>query len=520
MSAKRTFWRGFTVAFAAAFAAGIVLMLRGGDDEDRAHKNVILIVVDTLRGDAVLDPRHQVETPAIDAFATDSTVFPHAFSHAPMTLPAHASLFSSRHPFQTGVFNNGMRVDRDLPLLADWLADSGYETRAIISMGTLRPVSGHGLDRGFDEYDTDFTRMAQAPEVVERLEATLDELEQHGDPFFLFAHFCDPHEPYNAHGAETREATLELNGKRLFTLSTADMDFWDGKVELQPGRNVFDVRADHDFRIRWFECKAPDSTLTWEESARLQAAPWARVAVDVDSDEPVTGTIDIWISESLSRSRVPGRYIREVEFVDTYVGRLLQGLKDRGLYDDSLIVFTSDHGEAFGEHGHVGHVQGLHDEQIRVPLFFKLPTGDPRRADLDARSSNLAVHLDVVPTMLELLEIRALPDQKGRSLLSFDPGSNARTLIAETHTPQAERNLVCLRDLAFKMIYAADEDTFEMFDLVADPRELSDVYAERNRERPDWTERLRGIARTAAAAASGDLDLEPETQARIDALGY
>ncbi len=513
MSAERVLWPGLALAFAAAWTSC-------GGGADRDHKNVVLIVVDTLRGDFLLDPDDRIKTPELDALAADSVVFPHAFSHAPMTLPAHTSLFSSQHPFQNGIFNNGMDVYPGLPLVADWLAEAGYDTRAVLSLGTMRPTPGRGLDRGFDEYDVDFSRMIQAPKVAEKLDAVLDDLKEGDDPFFLFAHYCDPHEPYNAHGTAALEATLELEGEKLDTLTTSEMDFWNREIELQPGRNVFDVRADHAFRIRWFGCRAPNTTVTWEESARLKAAKWARVVIEVDSDEPVTGRIDIWINEALNGGASAARYVLEVEFVDRYVGDLIQGLKDRGLYDDSLIVFTSDHGEALGEHDHVGHVQGLYDEQIRVPLFLKLPAGDPRAADLQVRTKNLAVHVDVVPTLLDLLEIGALPDQMGRSLLSFAPDSNERILIAETHKPQARRNLICLRDLAFKMIYDADQDSFEMYDLVADPLELTDVFAERSGERPDWPDQLRSIARAAEAVGSGQLELDPETQAKIDALGY
>ena len=111
----------------------------GEGDAPRKRPSVVLIVVDTLRADAVLDPRGQCDTPNIDALARDGVAFERAFSHAPMTLPSHTALFSSRPPFETGVFNNWQPVREDLPLLAQWLEEYGYQTHAVISLGTLDP---------------------------------------------------------------------------------------------------------------------------------------------------------------------------------------------------------------------------------------------------------------------------------------------------------------------------------------------------------------------------------------------
>jgi arylsulfatase A-like enzyme len=125
--------------------------------------HVILIVIDTLRADVLLAGRNLVATPNIDALAAEGTVFPQAFTHAPMTLPAHTSLFSSRLPCETGVFNNGMVVRQDLPLLAERFEASGYDTRAVISLATLTPLKDGGLDRGFQDFDSDIEWAVRRP---------------------------------------------------------------------------------------------------------------------------------------------------------------------------------------------------------------------------------------------------------------------------------------------------------------------------------------------------------------------
>src|SRR5262245_55369853 len=87
--------------------------------------NIVLILIDTLRADAVLDPQGAYDTPNIDRLGSEGLVFTRAFASAPMTLPSHTSLFSSRPPLETGVLNNQQVVPEDLPVLAQWLEEHG-----------------------------------------------------------------------------------------------------------------------------------------------------------------------------------------------------------------------------------------------------------------------------------------------------------------------------------------------------------------------------------------------------------
>ena len=202
------------------------------DVEPRPH--VILIVIDTLRADAIHDPYDLVDTPHIDALAADGVVFSNAFAHAPMTLPSHTSLFSSRLPFETGVLNNGQVVPEDLPLLAERLEEYGYRTCAVISLGTLSLVGQEGIRRGFEEFNADFMRMAKAHEVTERVSDQLGDLDP-DQPVFLFVHYSDPHEPYYDHDHEPRNAELWIDGELFEEICISDAYVWKGEIELEPG---------------------------------------------------------------------------------------------------------------------------------------------------------------------------------------------------------------------------------------------------------------------------------------------
>jgi arylsulfatase A-like enzyme len=226
--------------------------------------------------------------------------------------------------------------------------------------------------------------------------------------------------------------------------------------------------------------------------------------------------VRLWINDSLNRKDSQRRYIKEVEYVDGYIGELLSELKARRLYDDTLVIFTSDHGEALGERKMIGHVQNLHDEMLHVPLVIKPPAGHLAAARLRAVRESLTPHSDLVPTILEIVGLPPLPDQRGTSLLR----EHERFLIAETHKPESKRNFVCLRDERYKMILDPDEGTYAMFDLTEDPGELVDVFAEQRSQRAAWVDQLETIASIVAAGGRLEDERDPETLERLKALGY
>ena len=242
-----------TTLLAGLLAAVTLVTASCGDSYDSSKKrSVILIVVDTLRADHV--GPGIVETPSLTQLAADGVKFDHAFSHAPMTLPSHTALFSSRPPFETGVLNNYQDVPEELPLLAEHMQSLGYRTQGVVSLGTLNPRKGQGsgLDRGFDSYDLDYWHMDLASNALERMTSHLDELRQ-AEPFFLFAHFSDPHRPYNAHEGEGLMAGVVLDGEELASVTLSDMTQWEREIELDVGRaraRVLERRASARRRLR------------------------------------------------------------------------------------------------------------------------------------------------------------------------------------------------------------------------------------------------------------------------------
>jgi arylsulfatase A-like enzyme/Tfp pilus assembly protein PilF len=165
---------------------------------------VILITIDTLRSDHLPVYGYTgVSTPNIDALRADSILYERAYTHCPLTLPAHTSIMTGRLPSGHGVRDNiGYRLDAKIPTLAELLKKNGYATGAAISAFVLRRESG--ISRGFDSYDDDVEPLGDANAIgrVQRegdltTRAAKTWLDQHqSKPFFLFVHLYEPHTPY------------------------------------------------------------------------------------------------------------------------------------------------------------------------------------------------------------------------------------------------------------------------------------------------------------------------------------
>ena len=493
----------------------------GGSSQPKPRPNVVFVVVDTLRGDVLTDPENRYSTPNLDALISEGVHFPKTFAHAPLTLPSHTAMFSSRPPIETVVFNNGQTVPNELPLLSEWMTRFGYETRAVTSLGTLwAPKPESGLWRGFADYNLDYWHMSQAEDSTTRMQKSLDASNPER-PLFLFAHYSDPHEPYNSHGEVDHQATIRHNGNVIATVSTSEMSFWHHTMTLDPGVHTFEITSDHNFKVRQFQAMNPTgakrwSELDWEVGKRVKAIKTARLTLSQTSDGPVSRDLRLWINDAPGHDAIRDRYAKEVAYVDQWIGNLISDLKQRGLYEESLIVFTSDHGESLGEHGRVGHANGLTDPHIHVPLIVKLPKSDPRRGQLAASHKEIVSHADLTPTILELSALPPLPGQLGKSLLH--PKDTVH--FAQTHRPEAREDQLCLRDDEFKMIYLPETDEFQFFDLTKDPGELKNVFATRQNERADWVTTLKSLAQTCKERAESGYTEDASKQADLEALGY
>lgn len=181
-------------ALAAIVATGCD---RAADTGGETRPNVLLITVDTLRPDALGWIAGSNATPAIDALAREGAGFPTAVAHAPLTLPSHTSIMTGLYPPHHGVRDNGQIVSQSLTTLADRLRDNEYHTAAFVSGFTLQ--GRFGLDKGFDHYDDRLPEGVEGwleRDAMSTTAAALDHIRGAKEPWFLWVHYFDPHDPY------------------------------------------------------------------------------------------------------------------------------------------------------------------------------------------------------------------------------------------------------------------------------------------------------------------------------------
>jgi arylsulfatase A-like enzyme len=390
--------------------------------------NVVLIGVDTLRPDHLGCYGYPRSTsPNVDRLADQGVRFENVVSQAPWTLPSFATVLTSLYPTQHGAgivgsgtshFGTSMRTS--FPPLAMTLLKAGYTTGAIINGPALSPE--YGVDRGFEFYDGVKDWQARPADRV-----TLDALkwidEQRDKPFFLFVHYFDPHVPY-----EPPPPYDEIFDPG-----------YRGRVGLGFDRDTY-AQA----RQELSRTDDPRAAADWNHLRAL--------------------------------------YDGEIAFTDAAVGDLIAGLEERGLRKNTLIVFLSDHGEEFFDHGGFEHGHTLYNELLRVPLVFSLPGVVPGGACVGTQVRLL----DVMPTILDLAGVEPESRLEGVSLRSLMHGRKvqaaARTTIASPYVAYSEAILYgtekkSVSSHQWKLICDTATGKSTLYNLECDPGEVNDLSA-------------------------------------------
>jgi arylsulfatase A-like enzyme len=433
--------RGLTAATAAlaflfAASAGAAVVASSGaarpayNRSSSAHgANVILIIADTLRGDAV-SPRLQLspDDSGLARLAADGVVFEKAYAQSTWTRPSIATILSSLYPSQHEAVHKMDPLPDGVLTLPEALREEGYWTAGIVSNINLAPI--FNFQQGFGEYEylepefyfgasDSSTRLAiykglrvmrerlfgnyiyfsnyyqDAAVVGDRVQAWLDE--KPPEPFFLLIHYMDPHDPY---------FEIPYNGRGV-----------------------------------------------------------ARVANPNPAAERA--------------AELKGLYDQDVAYLDGHLSAILQDLQRRGLYENSAIALTADHGEEFHEHGGWWHGTTLYEEQLHVPLIIKRPN-EPKPGE---RNSNLVRTLDIAPTLMMSVGLEVPEPFAGVNL--FSAAGSGGSLYAEE---DLEGNVLsALRHADLKLITANQNNPrglkpLELYDLAQDPLEKRNLAEERPQE--------------------------------------
>ena len=441
------------IVVAGAVAVSLVLVRRPHE----TAPNVILITVDTLRRDHLGCYGYQRPTsPSIDAFAQDALVFDNGYSHASTTRPSVATILTGLYPHECMVFINSDMLSSVLNTAAEYLRAAGYRTLGVSSNFVLDPNSG--FEQGFDVFNNDLPEMEMVRGVPERIadettDAAIDLLKSNGRAkFFLWVHYQDPHGPY------TPPAPYDT----LFI-----------DRSLPPRRIAFNMSVSGEGGI-------PDYQ-----------------RIDSDND------YNFYVA----------KYDGEIRYLDEHVGRLFEALKDMGLYDRSLIIFTADHGEGMGEHDYYfAHGENLYNSLLRVPLIVRFGQSTPR-----GRHEQYAGLADVLPTILAATGIQAAGPLRGSDLLS--PALQSMDIYSEM---EGKYSLI---KAGIKVIADAEVERAYLFDLTNDPDEEHDVIGN-----PAYAAYLHPLAAELDSCMMTSLvgqnverapaNLTEEEKAKLRSLGY
>lgn len=481
--------------------------------------NVIILVIDALRADRVGTYRSNRElTPTIDSLATDSAVFERAFACINTTDPSITSLHTGKYPRSTVIHHGGLVTDEEkrrvesTAVVPEILSDAGVR-----SVATGR-VMGRWHPRGFDEYSWSSVGATEM-KVSKALKNLHPQLHR-------VVAGC-----YNAVVSQFKEESSNTDTAINEFLDATGDDPYYGFVHLMDTHAWYD--ADEDL--------VDDLLGTYDyPEGDLQ------VFFDEYSDSPIVSKLlEPNVTEAdyeHGLARLYARYDATVREADEKVAQLIEGLKDRGDWEDTALFVLSDHGESLHEHGiHFDH-HGLYDETIRVPLIAHVPGTESTRID-----DFVQLH-DLAPTILDLFGTEGLPDADGHNLLGYldpnreTPDSRDGVLIEEAHT-QRRRGYRTERYKYIEHVHDGtvadfwDTDSIkcgycrrrhagevELYDLRNDPDETENIAD----ERPDVVEELREqltsrVAEITSITVEDDpvsYEDEEEVMQRLEDLGY
>lgn len=450
---------------------------------------VILIVLDSVRADHLsVYGYHRKTSPNLELLASRATLYRHAVAPSNYTLPSHASLLTGLYPTRHGAhyvdqLPAGRPLSPRVQTLAEVLRSRGYRTAAVVANYGYLSAS-FGLAQGFEQYEAlrwlplgrlawPFCLRAALHPAISRLcpergsgiglrdaedinRSVLSLMKEFaGEPFFLFVNYMDTHWPYQS---------------------------------PEPYQSLFHRAAEpFDWRRFW----------TLEK-------------------EVVTGRRQLTETE---RTSLISLYDGAIRYLDAHLGALFQKLKESGLYDSSLLIITSDHGDAFGEHSLLSHGASLYEAEVHVPLIIKYP----QQKAPDSVLSTVSL-VDVFTTVLDSLGLPT-PATDGRSLRTvtkdnkwfvFSEGyPHIHFVNLDSRFKKLQRAVYWHR---YKLVSSSDGSR-ELFDLESDPTETVNLYkrmpdiSEKLMEILDqWAKKLRGPVTTPVPSST---DLQ-----RLRSLGY
>jgi arylsulfatase A-like enzyme len=455
---------------------------------------VVLISMDTVRADHLSVYGYgRNTTPNLARLAGAATLYRRAIAAGDMTLPTHAAMFTGMYAswngahFDAPVYTDPRPLSKSYRTLAELLAENGYLTVSVAAnFSYFQPE--FGFNRGFAvfdspspiqflSYDREYYLRFGARKLLNRVVST--------------AQF----DSVTRRAAEINDAINRIlrrdwNGRQPVFLFANYMDAHCPYAPPKPFRRMF---PGGDLRFTLHEYYQ----LSEDVGAMKRAAP------------------------STVRDHLLSQYDGALAYLDSELGKLIDHLKEIGLYEDALIIVTSDHGEAFGEQSLIGHGLSVYQNQVSVPLIIKYPRQHSARS-IEAPVS----HVDLLPTILDVLGQPAPAHLQGRSLLGTETGpapdviseSFAQAKLMQLH-PRFKRTERALMSGDRKLVWSTAGKR-ELYDVAKDPAEQHDLCAAERATCASLQQKLEAWIASIPRTRTPDRKLDKQSLERLKSLGY
>lgn len=462
-----------------------------------ARPNLLMISLDTVRADHLsLYGYERPTTPTLLELSKEATLYRHAIAPSDHTLASHASLFTGLYPRAHGAHLPESRnfrgssvatpLDKSFTTLAEILLDSGYETAGVVSNSGFLGRT-FGLNQGFRYWDSrgPVPFLKRTPRVFPR-EAVRS----------ILARLCPrafserQYRPAEIITDESLKQLRELQAtERPFFLFVNYMDAHEPHIPPAPFDSMFPGK-DPDFRFTDFmsllrDVSALSRTVTARELAHLGS-----------------------------------QYDGGIAYIDSQLGRILRELRDIGVFEDTMIVVLSDHGQHFGERSLFGHGNSVYQGMVWVPLLLKFP-GRPRGDVIE----DLVSIADVFPTVLSALGM-PVPDGLQGTALSGGESPRRYPVLAESHVnkvylsehPRFRREERAVFDGSLKYI-ESDRGKRELYRFTTDVGEERNLFGSDSRSEEMSAAMARWLE-TEPFRPGSPPELSPETLEVLRGLGY
>ena len=436
--------------------------------------NILLILADQLRSDCIGPNGNKfIQTPNMDALAKTSTNFPNAYCTLPICQPSRVSIITGQYPSEHGTVSNGIKYQKRYPILPEILSAQGYET---FSSGKLHfnPIASNFDTPPLEPGEVDsFPYMGfQKAYRVEGLQSEYLQMIQEQHPVLWEA---ATHKPgYNttmAFEAYPTPIPLEMHRSTCITenalqlLANRDrekpffmhLSYWDP-------HHPFDPPQPYD---KLYEGKQVHEPIPHSEESFKSLPPhfqeWYTHTWENEGKPFCEHTPEDW-------RRIIRLYYSMITLIDHGIGQIIRMIKDEGLFDDTIIIFSADHGELLGDHGLATKGKFFYEGLIKVPLIIKLEA-----QTISKTIFTPVMNFDIMPTLLELLG-NELPQMAAVSLLPLleETGKFEQPIYIEG----AEGEMACLVSYPYKIIVYVDEQKGQLYNLEKDPDEYNNIWEE------------------------------------------